>query len=278
MTICSQVLAAGDGWSIHDVVCTHGPADRPFGEEHTAMAIAAVMEGSFQYRTRAGSALLVPGSLLLGNAGSCFECGHEHARGDRCLAFHFSPACFETIAAGVPGVRGAALRCAGLPPMQALAGVFAAAVRARNEHDGAALEELGVQLAGTVLTVTGGSRPRGRSPSSRDERRITAAVRHIERATGQPLGLSTLARQAAMSPYHFLRTFRQLIGMTPHQYVLHTRLQRAAQRLLAGGDPVSSVALEAGFNDLATFNRRFRRVTGMTPSAFRAREAGRRRS
>lgn len=79
-----------------------------------------------------------------------------------------------------------------------------------------------------------------------------------------------LAKTAAMSPYHFLRTFRQVIGITPHQYVLHIRLHRAAQRLRTSSAPVSQIALEAGFNDLATFNRRFRRLLGLTPSAFRA--------
>jgi AraC-like DNA-binding protein len=74
-----------------------------------------------------------------------------------------------------------------------------------------------------------------------------------------------------MSPYHFLRTFRQVTGLTPHQYVLHTRLYRAAQRLRSSRESVSCIALDAGFNDLATFNRRFRRLIGVTPTAFRAR-------
>ena len=73
-----------------------------------------------------------------------------------------------------------------------------------------------------------------------------------------------------MSPYHFLRTFRQVVGLTPHQFLLRTRLQRAAVRLRASDEPVSAIAFEAGFNDLSTFNRRFRRVTGLTPSAYRA--------
>src|SRR4029434_6883876 len=98
----------------------------------------------------------------------------------------------------------------------------------------------------------------------------TARWRASARQPDEHLGLNALAREAAMSPYHFLRTFRRMTGMTPHQYVLHTRLHRAARRLRAGADPVSMIAFEAGFNDLATFNRRFRRVIGMTPSAFRA--------
>jgi AraC-like DNA-binding protein len=74
-----------------------------------------------------------------------------------------------------------------------------------------------------------------------------------------------------MSPYHFLRTFRQLVGMTPHQFVLRTRLHRAAVRLCRSDEAISEVAFGAGFNDLSTFNRRFRRIMGESPSAYRAR-------
>jgi AraC family transcriptional regulator len=91
MAISAHILASGTGWSVCDVVCDHGPRDRAFVEEHAQTTIAAVMSGSFQYRTQVGSTVLVPGALLLGNAGACFECGHEHAQGDRCLAFHFTP-------------------------------------------------------------------------------------------------------------------------------------------------------------------------------------------
>lgn len=270
MSIRAQVLASGDGWSVHDFRCTSGPRDRAFVEEHANTAIAAVTAGSFQYRTQAGSAVLVPGSLLLGNAGTCFECGHEYACGDRCLAFHFSPVLFESIAAGAPGARSTTLSTAGLPPMSALLPVLADAAAARDEHDPGRLEEVAVRLAGAVLTLLSDARRPQRPVSSRDEKRISAAVRHIEARATEELGLTALAKAAAMSPYHFLRTFRQVIGTTPHQYVLHTRLHRAAQRLRATAEPVSQIALECGFNDLATFNRRFRRLIGVTPSAYRA--------
>jgi len=273
MAISAQVLASGTGWIVRDVVCDYGPHDRAFAEQHADVAIAAVMEGSFQYRTQTGSAVLVPGALLLGNAGSCFECGHEHAQGDRCLAFHFTPAFFESIAAGVSGVRKARVSCASVPPASELIGLLAEAEVARDERDMAALAELATRLAGAVLTITGEDVTSARRPSARDERRITMAVRRIEAQAGEPLQLDVLAGEAAMSPYHFLRTFRQVTGMTPHQYVLHARLHRAAQRLRASVDPVAMIAFEAGFNDLATFNRRFRRLIGMTPSAFRAADA-----
>ena len=82
-----RILAQGDGWSVSDVICTAGPHDRAFEEQHSRMCIAIVTAGSFQYRSNVGCELMTPGSLLLGNAGQYFECGHEHGVGDRCLSF-----------------------------------------------------------------------------------------------------------------------------------------------------------------------------------------------
>jgi AraC family transcriptional regulator len=78
-----RLLARGDRWTVKDVVCTSGPGDRSFEEQHSQVSIAIVVAGTFQYRSTTGRALMTPGSLLLGNAGHCFECGHEHGRGDR---------------------------------------------------------------------------------------------------------------------------------------------------------------------------------------------------
>ena len=85
------------------MVCRSGPDDRRFEERHTRVSIAAVISGSFVYRCDSGSELLHPGALLLGNTGSCFECGHEHSRGDRCVAFHLDQDLFEEIAAATTG-------------------------------------------------------------------------------------------------------------------------------------------------------------------------------
>jgi len=75
MALNSRLLASGPGWSVSDVACTAGPHDRPFEERHHAACIAAVTEGTFQYRSTRGSAVLAPGAVLLGDEGSCFECG-----------------------------------------------------------------------------------------------------------------------------------------------------------------------------------------------------------
>ncbi len=269
-TTASRLLASGPGWRVMDVVCTAGPQDRPFEERHETVSIAAVTEGTFQYRSAQGAAVLAPGSLLLGNHGACFECGHEHAAGDRCLAFQFEPERLEEIVAGVPGVRQTAFSLPRLPPLETLMGLVAAAEAARDDSDGAALEEIAVQLAVAVAATLADSPRKPSAPSRRDERRITAALRRIERQAEERLSLAELARAAGMSPYHFLRSFRQVVGMTPHRYVLRTRLHRAALRLRRTNEAISAIAFDAGFEDLSTFNHRFRRIMGMSPSAYRA--------
>src|SRR5262245_40537902 len=153
MTITAHPLASGPGWHVSDFVCTAGPHDRPFEELHDAVSIAVVTEGTFQYRTRQGAAVLAPGALLLGNAGACFECGHDHGTGDRCLAFHFAPDHWETIVAAVPGARRTAFAVPRLPPSPPLMPLVAAAEAARDAGDRAELEELALRLAGAAAAA-----------------------------------------------------------------------------------------------------------------------------
>jgi AraC family transcriptional regulator len=192
------------------------------------------------------------------------------AIGDRCLSFQFAPEFMESVASAVSVVRRIAFTIPRLPPNPALLPIIAAAESARGDGDDTEFEEVALRLAGAVSGALAGSKRSARSPSRRDERRITVALRRIEALADAPLSLSDLAGSAAMSPYHFLRTFRAVVGMTPHQFILHTRLHRAAVRLRRTPDSISAIAFAAGFGDLSTFNRRFRRIMGLNPSAVRA--------
>jgi AraC family transcriptional regulator len=276
MTV-AQTLAAGPGWCVRDVRCTAGPRDRPFEERHGSVCVAAVTQGTFQYRSAHGAALLAPGCVLLGNHGHCFECGHDHGVGDRCVSVQLAPEHWDEIVAAVPGTRSATFAIPRLPPLPSLEPRIAALVAACHDPDAAELEELALEFAGAVVATLRGAGRAPRAPGPRVERRISDAVRRIERDEQDPSparwSLDALAREAAMSRYHFLRVFRQVIGMTPHQYVLRMRMHRAAVRLRLSTEPVATIAFDAGFNDLSTFNRRFRRIMGASPSMYRTRRS-----
>lgn len=86
----------------------------------------------------------------------------------------------------------------------------------------------------------------------------------------EPLTLGEMARIAGLSRYHFLRTFKAVTGITPHQWLLRARLRDAARRLATSRDPVTEIALDVGFEDLSNFIRSFRSEFGVSPSRYRA--------
>jgi AraC family transcriptional regulator len=269
--LCASPLAAGDDWAVEDVLCTYRPSDRAFEERHERYRVALVGAGTFNCRGPHGRVLLTPGSLLLGNAHDGFECGHEHGTGDRCLAFAYSPQLFERLAFEA-GVRGKPrLRDARVPPIALLAPLVAdlctawAAAPAESDWN-----ELGVRLA--AAAVRAATEPKGtpRGPPNA-ERGIVRAVQLIERDPSQGLELDTLAREAKLSRFHFVRAFARSTGLTPHRYLLRARLRGAAVRLATNDGRVVDVALQSGFRDVSNFNHAFRTEFGMTPRAHRAR-------
>jgi len=275
-SMIQSILAEGEGWHAADVVCTCGPQDRPFEEQHPYVTIAVVLAGTFQYRgSLRGSGkrqeLMTPGAVLLGNAGQCFECGHEHGLGDRCLSFRYTPEYFERIAADAGVSRGqrdfGLLR---LPLIRPLSPMIARACAGLAQRTDTSWEELGVQLASEALGLANAPLAGTSNALPSAVARVTRAVRMIERQADGELALGSLAREAGLSPYHFLRTFQQLTGVTPHQYLRRLRLRKAAVRLASGREKVLHIALDCGFGDVSNFNRAFRAEFGVSPRTWKA--------
>jgi AraC-like DNA-binding protein len=131
-------------------------------------------------------------------------------------------------------------------------------------------EELAVRLAACALRLAARSAGEPGSLPPNAAARVTRTVRAIERHPDAGLTLGRLARQAGLSPYHFLRTFERLTGVTPHQYVLRARLREAAMRLVDEPRKVLDIALDCGFGDVSNFNRAFRAEFGVPPGRYRA--------
>jgi len=270
-------LLSVPGLDVMDVICHSGPDDQPFEEKNYYVSLAIVMEGTFKYRARRAPVLLSPGSLLLISAEDNFECSHEHVCGDRCISFQYEPAYFERIAADL-GACGnphkfSQDRLPALPPLIALSAEAQAGIAGPHVVD---FEELALDLAATVLVELAESRVSPRSTTTQDERRISTTLRLMEERFREPLTLESLATFNGLSPYHFLRIFKQVTGITPHQFLLRKRLREAAQLLRTTNLSVLETALEAGFGDLSHFNHTFRAAFGTTPSKWRYMRFGKR--
>jgi AraC family transcriptional regulator len=260
-------VAAGDGWRVRDIVCTSGPADLPFEERHGAVSISLVLSGTFLYRSERGTSLMSTGALVLGSPGHAFECSHQHGEGDRCLSFQFDPALFERVAHDA-GARVVKFDRDRLPPLRGLAGPTA---RARTALVRAgAFEEIALDLAAAAVSVAGGAGDVP-APAARDAARIAPVLRELEARSAEPRTLADLAASAGLSRYHFLRTFRSVTGITPHQWLVRARLRDAAHRLVTTRAPVTEIALDVGFDDLSNFVRSFRAEFGTSPRRYRDR-------
>lgn len=260
-------LVAGPELAVTRWVCTAGPRDRPFPEEHGAATLAVVLGGSFCYRCRGQTHAMVPGAVMLGEPGDAFVCSHEHGVGDVCLAVGLSEAALAS-AASACAAPGRLFAATAVPPRPRMVALARAIERAARDGGGGA-DELALALAGEVLRELAGRGPDAGEPSHADRGRAVAAARIVaERAAGE-LPLAELARAVGLSPYHFLRVFRRVFGVTPHQYLVQARVERAAALLLDSDVPVTALAYEVGFGDLSNFVNTFRRLIGTSPGQFR---------
>jgi AraC-like DNA-binding protein len=271
--MAATTLLQHDAISVSEYRCSAGPDDQPFVELHSRHSISYVRRGSFGCRIRGRSFELVTGSLLVGHPGDEYVCTHDHhVCGDECLSFFLSPELVESI-----GDQAEAWRSGCVPPLSELMvlGELAQAVTTGRSDIG--LDEVGVAFAARFVEVVSGRVPKPTRALPRDRRRAVETALWIDTHSHQPINLDTAADQAGLSPFHFLRLFSSVLGVTPHQYLVRSRLRHAARLLADDGRPVTDVAFDVGFGDLSNFVRTFHRAAGISPRAFRQASRGNRK-
>jgi len=102
-----------------------------------------------------------------------------------------------------------------------------------------------------------------------DDRRLRRVLDYMAEHLEEELGIDDLAAVACLSPFHFIRMFRNRVGTTPGRHLGRMRLERAKTMLTAGDAALSEVAIACCFSSQANFTRAFRRATGMTPNGYR---------
>jgi len=263
-------LLTSDSLSVIDYRCSAGPGDAPFAEEHASFSLSYVRKGSFGYRSRGEAFELVAGSVLIGHAGDEYVCTHDHhVCGDECLSFHFSPATIDLLSPASSAKRAAMWRVGGMPPVPELM-VFGELAQAVADGNGdAGLDEIGLLFAHRFADIVSGSSRKPLASTARDRRRAVEAALRIDAQSHEAIDLDTNAKDAGLSSFHFLRLFSAVLGVTPHQYLVRSRLRRAARLLADDTRAISDVAYDVGFGDLSNFVRTFRRAAGVSPRQFR---------
>jgi AraC-like DNA-binding protein len=102
-------------------------------------------------------------------------------------------------------------------------------------------------------------------------RNLCRARELLAESPEEHLSLKYIAREVAISPYHFIRQFEAVFGMTPHQFRIQSRLDRSKLLLAMGEQSVTDVCMEVGFSSLGSFSDLFARKFGSSPSAYKRR-------
>jgi len=187
---------------------------------------------------------------------------------------------------GVPNLVEALVRSAGSPAIPYASGErvrsdFAAIFSLLKEQPPGYDAWVWQRLVSLSANVIEGLRRAGVEADPEFERApggIAGALHHLRNQHRQPIALQDLARVAHMSPFHFVRKFKEATSFTPMEYLEKFRISRAQEIMLAEPNRVlKDVAAAVGFADPAYFSRVFRKRTGLSPRTFRDRlspEAG----
>ena len=260
----SNLLFQGGSISVFAYRCGAGPADKPFVELHGGYTLSYVRKGSFGYHARGKSYELVAGAMLVGHPGVEYVCTHDYCCGDECLSFNFSPTLLDTL-----GVGSEFWRTGGIPPLSGLT-VLGELAQATAEGWGIiGLDELGILLTLRCAEAVGGRKLEPLVAGARDRRRVVEAASWIDLNSHEPIDLDNAASLAGLSPFYFLRLFKHVLGVTPHQYLIYSRLRHAVRLLADSERSITDVAFDVGFGDLSNFVRTFHRAAGVSPRGFR---------
>lgn len=256
----------GRYYGVGYAACVGDGTRRPVEKRYQDWAVGAVDSGVFSYRAGRGQLLAIPGAILFGNAGEAFTCQNSGVRTNRRFVVTFSEPLMAEAGEALD-LNEASFKTAALPPGPQSMHLYGAVRRlALSEH---ILDDLALEVVTAGLQIGRGFRRWSRSRI--EAARVARVVKYLEATFAESHRLDDMAEVARLSRYHFIRVFRQVTGTSPRQFLIGLRLRAASERLQTSTEPVTSLALAVGFNDISHFNRTFRRAFGMSPRQWRER-------
>jgi AraC-like DNA-binding protein len=267
--MASTTLLTRSSITVSDFRCTATVGDKPFVEQHRCHSISYVRKGSFGCHSRGRFFELIAGSVFVGHPGDEFICSHDHVCGDECLSFFLSDELVEMV-----GDRREIWQIGCVAPLPELMVLGELAQATADGRADLGLDEIGQILAGRFVAVATGRPPKSGPASARDRRRAVETALWIDTHSKDEISLEQAANQSGITPFHFLRLFSEVLGVTPHQYLVRSRLRHAARLLAEEDRRVTDVAYDVGFGDLSNFVRTFNRAAGISPLKFRKASKG----
>jgi AraC-like DNA-binding protein len=147
--------------------------------------------------------------------------------------------------------------------------VIAAELKSPDGASRIAIDSASLSLAVTLIRRYSNVKGAAPSLSGLAEWQKRRAINRLQDSIDENISLSELASEVGLSPYHFARAFKKSVGMAPHQYQIHLRMELAQSLLVSSPLMIGGIAQKVGYNDLSYFTRLFHRRFGMTPRDYR---------
>ena len=261
--LVKRVLAAADGLTVEDVLCTSGRSPWSAPEPTQNYSVVFVRRGCFRRRVDGVESFLDPVSIYFDEPGHEQQVSHPSDGGDECTQIFLSRGLIESVWSGKRPPEGPVFTSAEADL------VHRQLVSSARNGDTFELVERVTELLAAVRDCGARIGFRGRATTAAARRRVVDDAR--EAIAIQPtIGLFELARVVAVSPHHLSRIFRAETGETISRYRNRARVRVALERLADRERSLARLAGELGFADQAHLARVVRREVGSTPSALRA--------
>ncbi len=91
----------------------------------------------------------------------------------------------------------------------------------------------------------------------------------LDREFAAPITIQHLSQEVALSPYYLIRLFRRIYKQSPHQYLMQVRIAKAKELLINSDLSITEICADVGFESLGSFSTLFRKIVGLSPSAYR---------
>lgn len=277
----STPLFRGNGVAIHDVACRPNCHRCGAVECSHSATVTFVRRGVFVRHRGRREELVDPTRVVFFRPDDPFRVSHPISGGDDCTSFWFAPDILSD-ALAAHGLLDRQTRQ--IRPIRTDAPISPRAQAdfrrvwkaARSADEPLAIEEAALNLLDSVLceAASGRADAAGKRRESTQDAHSNAVKRVLEAVADQPqqrLSLADLARTAFTSRFHLARIFRLQTGLSIHEHQTRLRLSAVLDRLSAGAEDLTRLALDAGFSSHSHLTREFAGRVGCGPSEFRRR-------
>jgi AraC family transcriptional regulator len=246
-----------NGFVLSETVCAPGLELARHSHEHAGFCV--VLQGGFVEHRERKERLYQPSDIIFRPPGA-LHANHFLSVGGRCLNIEITAESLQRL-----GERAAVFNC----PADFRGGFLSTlATRLHRElQQTDALSSLAIETLALELLIEAA---RDVQPLRQAPRWLARVVELLRERFAEPLTLTEIASAVNVHPAHLARTFRRFHRQTVGDYLRQLRLEFARAQLAASTEPISAIALAAGFYDQCHFSRAFKRHTGITPAEFRA--------